>query len=138
MPKLMVGRRARLEQDYWFSFAADEWPLPLTEHDRLEFFRYDSHGGKLLPRLMGEGSSLVVTTNPILLGKIRHGQCGEVLRQGYFARDGSWPGGLYVVMDYLERGPWTVRPLVEWFGAEVVEGWLQAWVEHELEPKDSA
>ncbi len=82
-----------------------------SDAERLDFLRYDSHGGTL-------------ENNPILLGKKRHGQYGEVMRDGYFGVEGDWPGGLHVVADYVTREPGGIRPLIEWFGYETVHRWL--------------
>ena len=107
-----LSRKARLEQDYWLSFAGREAIL----EERMEFLRYDSHGGERPSR------------NPILEGKSLHGMYGEVMRDGYFDMYGGWPGGLCVVADYLTREPFNVRPLREWFGDENVHRWLAAFL----------
>jgi len=111
--KLKLATRA--EQDYWLSFSDYE---DVTEEERLDFLRYDSHGRTLPER---------GRFNPILLGKIRHGQSGEVLRDSYFDTHGGWIGGLLLVIDFLEREPFQIRPLVEWFGHESVKRWLGAF-----------
>lgn len=105
----------RLEQDYWLSFAVGDRLPPVTDAQRLEFLRYDSHGGD------------VPHGNPILLGKARHGQFGSVLVESYFDLSAGWVGGANIVEDYIEREPFQYRPLVEWFGPEAVERWLDAW-----------
>ncbi len=107
-----LSRKARAEQDYWLSFADRK----ATNGERMEFLRYDSHGGE---RPSG---------NPILTGKSHHGMYGEMMRDGYFDMEGGWPGGLYVVADYLTREPFNVRPLREWFGDENVHRWLSAFL----------
>lgn len=107
-----MKRKARAEQDYWLSFQENED----AEEDRLEFFRYDSHGGSINP------------LNPVLVGKIRYGHTGEVLREARFDTEGGWVGGLQLVADYATREPFGIRPLVEWFGLEVVRGWVVAFI----------
>lgn len=106
-----VRLKHRQEQDYWLSFVPE---LSATEEERLEFLRFDSHGGQI---------SLM---NPILRGKKAHGIKGGTLLEEYFALDGSWPGGLWLVADYLSR-PFDVRPLREWFGDEAVQRWEEAY-----------
>ena len=106
-----LSRKARAEQDYWLSFA----DCVATEEERMEFLRYDSHGGEKL------------SGNPILQGKSFHGMFGEVMRDGYFDMEGGWPGGMYVVADYLTREPFNIRPLCEWFGDKAVHRWLTAF-----------
>lgn len=104
-----LSNKARAEQDYWLSFSDIK---AVNEVERMDFLRYDSHGGDLFE-------------NSILLGKKRHGQYGEVMKAGYSGID--WPGGLYVIADYLTREPFSVRPLREWFGDEAVYRWLRAF-----------
>lgn len=106
-----LTQRQRLEQDYWLSFCSEK---EVTEEERISFFHYDSSGGDIDP------------SNPILVGKKRYGQFGAMLIESYFAQDGSWPGGVYLVMDYKERQPFGLRPLHEWFGDDAVKRWLAA------------
>jgi hypothetical protein len=110
-----LSKETRIEQDYWLSFSDRK---EATDDERLEFLRYDSHGGEK------------PNYNPILLGKRHHGIYGETMRDGYFDLQGGWPGGLYVVADYLTRQPFNVRPLREWFGNESVHRWLSAFFYH--------
>ena len=105
-----VSVRQRQEQDYWLLYADT---LTATEEERLEFLRYDSHGGTT-PK-----------GNPIYLGKVRHGITGAVLSDSYFAQDGSWIGGLELVKDY-QRRRFGLRSLREWFGGAAVLRWLAA------------
>lgn len=106
-----LSRAARAEQDYWLSYS--DCPTA-TEAERLDFLRFDSHGGGL-------------NDNPILLGKIRHGQAGEVLRAAYEDRHGGWVGGLGLVLDYGTRhSSRGIKSLVEWFGPKAVHRWLGA------------
>ena len=100
----------RREQDYWLSFSDSP---TASEDQRKEFFRFDSRGGPA-----PEG-------NPIWIGKARHGITGAVLRDSYFANDGSWIGGLEMVQDYRQRD-FGLRSLREWFGEETVTRWLGA------------
>lgn len=112
---MKIRPRVRLEQDYWLSFS--DFPQA-TEEERQDFHAYDSQGTPLPVR---------ERVNPIYLGKVRHGQYGEVLRDSYFGLDGGWIGGINIVEDYLEREPFQCRPLVEWFGEEAVRRWLEVW-----------
>ena len=114
---MKVSAKNRQEQDYWLSFSDYS---DVTEEERLDFLRYDSCGGPR-PERCGR-------LNPILLGKIRQGQCGEVLRDAYYSRNGSWVGGIALIDDYIEREPFQFRPLLEWFGDDAVIRWLDAWV----------
>ena len=109
---MKISRNARNEQDYWLSFADVKH---VTDKQRLEFLQFDSYGGDR------------PVNNPILNGKIRHGQYGEMMRDSYF--DGGWPGGLYLVADYVNRKPFGVRPLVEWFGPERVQRWCTVFLD---------
>ncbi|KKL70532.1 hypothetical protein LCGC14_1885550 [marine sediment metagenome] len=132
-----LSRKARAEQDYWLSFSDFK---DVTEEERLDFLRYDSHGGEKprerRPRLHLPFGELLRGKNPILLGKSRHGQLGNVkggkrggmMIDSYFDIKGGWPGGLYLVADYLTREPFNVRPLREWFGDEAVHRWLTAFI----------
>jgi len=108
-----LSRKARAEQDYWLSFADIK---SATDQERLDFLRFDSHG---IDRPLG---------NPILDGKIHHGQYGEMMRDAYFDTEGGWIGGLWLVADYVNRVPFGVRPLVEWFGPERVQRWCEAFL----------
>ena len=131
-----LSHRARAEQDYWLSFSDFK---DVTEEERLDFLRYDSHGGEppreRLPRLRLPFGELLYGKNPILLGKARHGQMGNVkggrrygmMIDSYSDMKGGWPGGLYIVSDYLTREPFNIRPLREWFGSKTVHRWLSAF-----------
>ena len=110
-----LSRKARDEQDYWLSFADIK---DVTDQERLDFLRFDSHG---TDRPSG---------NPILGGKIRHGQYGEMMRNSYFDTEGGWIGGLWLVTDYVNRVPFGVRPLVEWFGPERVQRWCETFLNY--------
>ena len=103
-----LSGKARAEQDYWLSFSDTK---TVSDAERLDFLHYDSHGG-------------ILENNPILLGKKRYGQYGEMMRDGYLDMKGGWPGGLCVVIDYVTREPFGVRPLIEWFGYGTVHRWL--------------
>ena len=108
---LRVGRRSRKEQDYWLTFSDTK---TATDAERRAFLDYDSRGGARPDR------------NPILFGKIRHGQIGEVLREMYFDLQGGWIGGLELLRDFRARKPFGLRSLREWFGDKAVERWLKA------------
>lgn len=110
-----LSKRTRAEQDYWLSFSDRK---EATNEERLDFLRYDSHGGVMPP------------DNPILFGKKRHGIYGEMMRDSYFDQHGGWGGGLELVEHYLSRKPEGLRPLCEWFGNEAVYRWLSAFFWH--------
>ena len=105
-----LSRHARAEQDYYLYFSDTQ---TVTKEERMEFLRYDSHGGT------------VPAANPIYCGKKRYGQTGEVLRDAYFDMHGGWIGGHELTQDYLAK-PCGVRPLREWFGDETVDRWLES------------
>lgn len=82
----------------------------------MEFFNYDSRGGKIDRK------------NPILVGKRWHGWNGDMLKESYFS--GEWPGGIAIYGDYvINREPCARRSLIEWFGLKVVERWEQSYNE---------
>ena len=108
MERLPLKSSTRKEHDYWLSFGDAK---TATAEERQEFLDYDSHGGSIMP------------TNPILVGKRRYGQYGEVLRAARLDRDGGWEGGLYFLESYQHREPFGLRPLIEWFGWDAVMGW---------------
>lgn len=119
--KRTMSPKARAEQDYWYYWFKQYWlshwgSCPeLTEGDRQEFFEYDSRGGSKPEK------------NPILLGKVFHGMQRGIYWNSYFDRDhGGWPGGLYLVDDYLLFCPYRWRPLYEFFGADMVDEWISA------------
>ena len=111
-----LRQRHLAEQDYWLSYLDehDRAALPsLTDEHRYAFFVFDSRGGALLPQ-----------DNPILFGKVRHGQTGVVLRDSYGLP--GWIGGVYLYHAYAMKGQLGLRSLAEWFGAEAVVRWAEA------------
>ena len=112
-----LSRRARAEQDYWLGLSDSK---VATEVERLDFLRFDSHGGP------------APIDNPILLGKRRHDQYVEMVRESYFDMNGGWPGGLAIVAEAIADGT-AYRdpraPLRFWraaFGKAAVHRWLCA------------
>lgn len=128
-----LSHNARGEQDYWLSFSDFK---DVTEEERIDFLRYDSHGGEepqeRRPRITLPFGEPFNGLNPVLLGKKRYGQYGGMMRDGYFDMKGGWPGGLQVVSDYLTREPFNVRPLREWFGDEAVHRWLTEFLDYAI------
>ena len=139
MPCKKLKTKAQREQDYWLSFSDFK---DVTEEERLDFLRYDSHGGTMpaerIPRIIAPFGEKLHGSNPIMLGKIRHGQMGNikggkrsgVMIDSYFDLEGGWVGGVYLIQDYLTREPFGIRPLREWFGDEAVHRWLTAFLWH--------
>lgn len=117
-----LSRRARQEQDFWLAYAPHE-PEP-TEDQRLEFLRFDSHGGP------------APSQNPIYVGKCRYGMLGEFMREWRWSGDPSWPGGIEI----LSWEP--VRTLIDWFGYQSVNSWATAafhqWTWEENEPRTAS
>lgn len=64
-----MRKRSRDEQDYWLRFCDKPDFEAVTEEEREEFYRFDSTGAPCS------------TDNPILWGKIRHGQTVAIMRQ---------------------------------------------------------
>lgn len=108
-----VSTRAREEQDYYLRH--DGQARPPTEEERLEFLRYDSHGGD------------ITWSNPIYVAKSHYGISVNLLKDSYLS-DG-WPGGLCVV-DEILRTTGDLRFVVEALGERVVSGWLEIWAWH--------
>ncbi len=108
--------KRQLEQDYWLSFLElCDWSGEATEEQREEFFRYDSQGGTISP------------TNPILMGKRRHGWYLDSYQSAYeHISVGEWYGGAYEVQEFIGRRPYGTRPLRDQFGDEAVMRWLEA------------
>ena len=141
--------KARWEQDKWLSYlpsrsdpnvqyAAMVRRLP-TEQERLDFLRYDSHGGEAAP---------IPKDNPILAGKAascvadtekgannpKKGGGGwfpypDELYEIYMdpTRSHAWPGGYALMEDYLRRVTGLTH-LRKWFGDEIVRTWLAAFL----------
>ncbi len=111
----VISSRARTEQDYWLLWTWDEWDGNITEEQRLEFLRYDSHGGN------------ISTFNPIYIGKSRHSIQGNMMVEEYFSGDTSWMGGIcWYEIFYMAYGKRGIKSLEEWFGIKTVEGWFDA------------
>ena len=112
-----LSRRARAEQDYWLSFSDIK---TATEEERIEFLRFDSHGGPAW------------IDSPILFGKSRHDQYVGMVRESYFDMNAGWPGGLWIVAEAVATGtayrdPRT--PMRFWrtaFSETTVRRWLHA------------
>ncbi len=127
--------KTRWEQDRWLSYLptksdpnvqyADVVMRIPTEQERMDFLRYDSHGGG------------IPADNPILAGKLAARAVGD---RGWFpyadelleiyldpAREGEWPGGFALMEDYLWRTCGIV-PLRKAFGDEIVQRWLAAFL----------
>lgn len=81
---------------------------------RVEFFKYDTHGGK------------PPNKNPIYIAKNRYGQTGSLLIDSYFDLEGGWVGGVYLTWDYWNSKS-GLRPLLEWFGSKNVARWVSAF-----------
>lgn len=108
----------------------------------MDFLRYDSHGGEKpagrVARVCLPNGEMMRGDNPIILGKVRHGQMGHIkdgkrggiMIDSYFDLEGGWGGGIYLIEDYLTREPFGIRPLREWFGDETVHRWLSAFLFH--------
>ena len=99
-----LSARARAEQDYYLQLDGNK--LEPTYEERMEFLRYDSHGGD------------IAGSNPVLVAKAHYGMYVKSLRDSYFDLDG-WPGGLEM-LETCNR-----RLLLEAFGGETVSRWLQ-------------
>ncbi len=133
-----VSTKARREQGYWISFSGHK---DVTEEERLDFYRYDSHGGEPpLERVVRQQLPFgedYYSINPIMLGKKQHGMIGNTkggkrggLMIDWYFDEVGWIGGLYMVEDFLTREPFGLRPLREWFGDEMVQRWLAAFLFH--------
>ena len=92
----------------------------MSEEERFEFLRYDTHGGDLT-RSWGSTQR----HNPILGGKSREGILGNYFHDDYFGNEMVWPGGLVTVSE-MHRLPHGLRFLERWFGKEAVTRWCQA------------
>ncbi len=143
--------KARWEQDRWLSYLptkddpnaryADVFQRVPTEQERLDFLRFDSHGGKIAPIPRG---------NPILAGKraaavfdtpkgARKDRVGgggwlpyvDELKEIYLGESDRnyWPAGLMIMEDYLRR-VCGLGPLRKAFGDEIVRRWLAAFLWH--------
>ena len=135
MPCKKLRTKALWEQDRWLSYLPTKNDpnaqytnvvrrLP-TAQERLDFLRYDSHGGD------------IPADNIILAGKLAARVVGDTgwfpeaneLKNIYFGDDGYWPGGLAIMEDYLWRTCGIV-PLRKEFGDDIVQRWLAAFLFH--------
>ncbi len=141
--------KARWEQDRWLSYLpikgdpnaryAEYFQCIPTEQERMDFLRFDSHGGKTAPIPKG---------NPILAGKhaaavfdtpggSKNPKVGgggwfpyaDELKKIYLdpTRENEWPGGFALMEDYLRR-VCGLGPLRKEFGDEAVQRWLAAFL----------
>ena len=125
--------KARWEQDRWLSYLPVRGDpnifentvirrLP-TDQERLDFLRYDSHGGD------------IPAGNIIMAGKLAARAVGD---DGWFPYADElvglydtpyWPGGFALMEDYLWR-VCGLGPLRKHFGDESVQRWLAAFLWH--------
>ena len=113
--------KALWEQDRWLSYLAPGPGRRVTREQRLEFLRFDSHGGES------------PVDNPILAGKLAARAIGD---SGWFPNPDElleiystdyWPGGYALMEDYLRR-VCGISPLRKAFGDEAVARWLTAFL----------
>ena len=111
-----IRDKTRVEQDFYLQWASR---VP-TDEERLEFLRYDSHGG------------VKPAANPILEGKTNYHLLATEWLNAYFLKpgyEGVWPGGMWLVIE--ERGnPRFLAMLLREFGDEAVLRWFTAAWNH--------
>jgi len=105
-----VRQRARAEQDFYLQWAS----RAPTEGERLEFLRFDSHGGNK------------PANNPILQGKTDYHLDATEWRNAYEVKpgyEGMWPGGLSLVVEERDN-PRFLAMLEREFGVDAVRRWV--------------
>jgi hypothetical protein len=138
--------KARWEQDKWLSYlSAKNSPnvqyanvvrrLP-TEQERMDFLRYDSHGGEIPADniiLAGKRAAVVADTEKGATNSKSGGggwfPYADELYEIYMdpKQDYLWVGGFALMEDYLRR-VCGIAPLRKAFGDEVVRRWLAAFL----------
>ena len=134
MPCRKLKVKARWEQDRWLSYLPEGPQRHVTHEQRIEFLRYDSHGGeapKDNPILEGKHAAAVADTAKGSKGARKSGggwlPYPDELVEMYFDGSGYWPGGLPLMEDYLRR-VCGIGPLRRAFGDEAVARWLRAFL----------
>ena len=135
--------KALWEQDRWLSYLYTKddpysYGQPVrripTHEERLEFLRFDSHGGETPvnnPIYQGKMAAAVADTVKGADNPKKGGggwlpyadELGEIYYDGRY-----WPGGLEVMEDYLRR-VCGIGPLRKVFGDEMVARWLRAFLD---------
>ncbi|KKL95305.1 hypothetical protein LCGC14_1855930 [marine sediment metagenome] len=133
MPCKKLRTKARWEQDKWLSYGSTTYA---TEEERLEFLRFDSHGGKVPldnPIYEGKCASAVADTAKGAANPKKGGggwlpyadELKAIMLAPY--KKWAWPGGLMIMEDYLRR-VCGIAPLRKEFGDEIVQHWLAAFL----------
>lgn len=129
-----VRVKVRWEQDKWLSYGPTTYA---TEEQRLEFLRFDSHGGEISrdnPIYAGKKASSVADTDKGADSPKKGGggwfPYADELWEIYMdpKRSREWPGGFALMEDYLRRVTGLIH-LRKWFGDEIVQTWLAAFLE---------
>ncbi len=81
----------------------------VTQEERKEFLFHDALGKS------------ISDDNLIKQGKVRHGQCGAILRDSF---SDPWFMGWDIAEDFALNHPYGLRPLIEWFGEGTVAQWM--------------
>ena len=122
------------EQDRWLSYLAPGPERRVTHEQRLEFLRFDSHGGeppKNNPVLKGKHASSVADTDKGASNPKKGGggwfPYADELGEIYFDNSKYWPGGYALMEDYLRR-VCGINPLRKVFGDASVARWLRAFL----------
>jgi len=127
-----ISKRAKREQDYWLSFSDFPWT---TKEERIDFLRFDSHGGET-PNSRTIHINNVPILNHIFLGKRRHDQFINIVRDSYCDMEGGWIGGLDIVAEEISTGIVyrdIKNPFRFWitaFNEKTVYRWLSMFLYH--------
>lgn len=108
-----LRHKTRAEQDFYLQWAS----RAPTEAERLEFLRYDSHGGAPLP-----------DDNPVLEGKTMYHLLATEWRRAYLDKpgyEGMWPGGMWLVIEERDNARFQSM-LQREFGPNRVRKWFKA------------
>ena len=104
--------KTRAEQDFYLQWADRQ----ATEEERLEFLRYDSHGG------------VKPSNNPILAGKTDYHLLATEWLNAYKTLpgyEGVWPGGAWLVIEERDNKRF-LSMLQREFGNEALLRWFKA------------